>query len=93
MLRHEQARLNPSWSDQFWRGEKMTEASELTISVPEAGRRYFNMSRGTAYVDIPTIKIGRLLRVPVRALERMLDRASEGDVEVIAQLQRENANT
>jgi hypothetical protein len=27
--------------------------------------------------QIPTIKIGRLLRVPVRALERMLDRASE----------------
>jgi hypothetical protein len=27
--------------------------------------------------DIPVIKIGRLLRVPVRALELMLDRASE----------------
>jgi Helix-turn-helix domain len=57
--------------------------TELTISVPEAGRRYFDMSRGTAYEaahrgDIPTIKIGRLLRVPVRALERMLDRVGEG---------------
>jgi hypothetical protein len=54
--------------------------TELTISVPEAGRRYFDMSRGSAYEaahrgDIPTIKIGRLLRVPVRALERMLDNA------------------
>jgi hypothetical protein len=42
----------------------MAETAELTISVPEAGRRYFNMSRGTAYEaahrgDIPTIKIGR----------------------------------
>jgi hypothetical protein len=50
----------------------------LTISVPEAGRRYFNLSRNAAYAaagrgDIPTIRIGRLLRVPVRALERMLD--------------------
>jgi hypothetical protein len=50
----------------------------LTISVPEAGSRYFNLSRNAAYAaagrgDIPTIRIGRLLRVPVRALERMLD--------------------
>jgi hypothetical protein len=27
--------------------------------------------------DIPTIKIGRLLRVPVRAPKKMLDRADE----------------
>jgi hypothetical protein len=56
--------------------------TELTISVPEAGRRYFDMGRGASYEaahrgDIPTIRIGRLLRVPVRALERMLDRVSE----------------
>jgi hypothetical protein len=49
-----------------------------TISVPEAGRRYFDLCRGASYEaakrgDIPTIRIGRLLRVPVRALERMLD--------------------
>jgi excisionase family DNA binding protein len=54
----------------------------LTISVPEAGAKYFNLSRNAAYAaaergDIPTIKIGRLLRVPVRALEAMLDHASE----------------
>jgi excisionase family DNA binding protein len=59
----------------------MTAETEKTISVPEAGRRYFNMSRGTAYEaahrgDIPTIRIGKLLRVPVRALEKMLDAAS-----------------
>jgi hypothetical protein len=50
----------------------------LTISVPEAGRKYFDLSRHGSYAaaergDIPTIRIGRLLRVPVRALERMLD--------------------
>jgi hypothetical protein len=51
---------------------------ELTISVPEAGRRYFGLCRNSAYAaaergDIPTIKIGRLLKVPVRALEKMLE--------------------
>jgi helix-turn-helix protein len=56
--------------------------TELTISVEEAGRRFFGLSRNGSYAaaargEIPTIKIGRLLRVPVRALERMLDRAGE----------------
>jgi hypothetical protein len=50
----------------------------LTISVPEAGRRYFGLSRNSSYLaaargELPTVRIGRLLRVPVRALERMLD--------------------
>ena len=58
----------------------MAEESPLTISVPEAGRKYFGLSRDGSYDaadrgEIPTIKIGRLLRVPVRALEAMLDRA------------------
>jgi hypothetical protein len=53
-----------------------------TISVPEAGERYFGLCRNAAYDaaargEIPTIRIGRLLRVPVRALERMLERAGE----------------
>jgi hypothetical protein len=56
------------------------EAVPLTISVPEAGKRYFGLSRNGSYDaaergEIPTIRIGRLLRVPVRALEKMLDRA------------------
>jgi hypothetical protein len=60
----------------------MSNDTPITISVPEAGKRYFGLCRNAAYDaaargDIPTIKIGRLLRVPVRALERMLERASE----------------
>jgi hypothetical protein len=60
----------------------MKDETPITISVPEAGQRYFGLSRNAAYEaaargDIPTIRIGRLLRVPVRALERMLERASE----------------
>ena len=50
----------------------------LTLSVPEAGKRYFGLSRGASYEaahrgELPTIRIGRLIRVPVRALEKMLD--------------------
>lgn len=49
-----------------------------TISVPEAGKQYFGLSRNGSYAaaergEIPTIKIGRLLKVPVAALEQMLE--------------------
>jgi hypothetical protein len=60
----------------------MTDEQPLTLSVPEAGKRYFGLSRNGSYDaatrgEIPTIRIGKLLRVPVRALEQMLDRASK----------------
>jgi excisionase family DNA binding protein len=54
--------------------------NDVTISVPEAGRRYFGLSRNAAYDaaargELPVIRIGRLLRVPVRALDAMLEEA------------------
>ena len=60
----------------------MDETTPLTMSVPDAGKRYFGLSRNAAYDaaargDIPTIRIGRLLRVPVRALEAMLNEAGQ----------------
>jgi hypothetical protein len=51
-----------------------------TLSVPEAGRTYFDLGRNASYEaarrgEIPTIRIGRLLRVPVVSLERILTEA------------------
>jgi hypothetical protein len=51
-----------------------------TLSVPEAGRQYFDLGRDASYNaakrgEIPTVRIGRTLRVPVVALERMLAEA------------------
>ena len=53
-----------------------------TMSVPEAGELYFGLSRNASYAaatrgEIPTIKIGKLLKVPVRALEEMLNAVSK----------------
>jgi Helix-turn-helix domain len=49
-----------------------------TLDVPEAGRRYFGLSRGGSYDaakrgDLPVVRIGRRLRVPIVALERMMN--------------------
>ena len=52
-----------------------------TMSVPAAGKKYFDLGRNAAYAaaqrgDIPTVRVGRLLRVPIRAIERMLEAAA-----------------
>jgi Helix-turn-helix domain len=53
-----------------------------TLSVPEAGWKYFRLSRNGSYEaakrgEIPVIKIGSRLRVPIVALERMLAKVGE----------------
>jgi len=50
------------------------EAPVKTLGVPEAGAKYFQLSRNGSYAaakrgDLPVIRIGRLLRVPVAAVE------------------------
>tara|TARA_Y100001934_G_C12218575_1_gene709621 strand:- start:127 stop:423 length:297 start_codon:yes stop_codon:yes gene_type:complete len=49
--------------------------------VPEAGSQYFGISRSSAYQaahrgEIPTIRIGKLLRVPVAALDAIFEEAT-----------------
>jgi hypothetical protein len=60
--------------------QKSDEQSK-TLTVPDAGRIYFGLGRNASYEaakrgDLPTIKVGRLLRVPVAAMERRLEQAS-----------------
>jgi hypothetical protein len=59
-------------------------STKFTITVPEAGRRYFGLSRNGSYSaakrgEIPTIRIGERLYVPIKAVERMLDQAGLAD--------------
>lgn len=58
-----------------------TQEQPKVLSVPEAGRRYFGLSRNPSYAaaargEIPVIRIGGRLFVPVVALERMLEQAT-----------------
>jgi hypothetical protein len=58
----------------------VSETGSKTLSVPEAGLIYFDLKRNASYAaaargEIPTIKIGSRLRVPVPALDRMLEQA------------------
>jgi hypothetical protein len=51
-----------------------------TLSVPEAGRLYFNLGKNGSYDAarkglLPVIKIGSRKRVPIVALERMMTEA------------------
>lgn len=50
---------------------------DATLSVPEAGSKYFGLSRNGSYNaaargDIPTIRIGKKIRVPVFQVEQLI---------------------
>ena len=53
-----------------------------TLSIPEAGRLYFDLAPGAAYRaalagDLPTVQVGKRRRVSVIALERKLEAAGK----------------
>jgi excisionase family DNA binding protein len=57
----------------------LTTDRPLTCSVPEAGRM-LGLGRCSAYEaarkgELPVIRIGKLLRVPITAIERMVEQA------------------
>jgi hypothetical protein len=65
--------------------EEPKAASEgpYTIDIPTAGRVFLGIGRCASYAaakrgEIPTIRVGRLKRVPVAAMRRMLERVGEG---------------
>jgi hypothetical protein len=62
------------------RTRSVSETGSKTLSVPEAGLIYFDLGRNASYAaaargEIPTIKIGSRLRVPVVLLDQMLAEA------------------
>jgi excisionase family DNA binding protein len=66
----------PKESRDYSLGRSGMKTKPLTISVPEAGRR-LGIGRNAAYEaahrgELPVVRFGRLLRVPLPALDRML---------------------
>jgi excisionase family DNA binding protein len=54
------------------------------MSVPQAGERYLGIGRNASYAaaeagTIPTIRVGRLLRVPIAAMDRMMQEAGKDE--------------
>lgn len=69
-----------------------------TLSVPEAGWKYFGLSKQGSYDaadrgDIPTIRIGKKLRrVPIHAMERTVERLlGEAEKERLAEAGKREA--
>ena len=57
-----------------------TRTDRIDNAVSAAGKKYYGLGRDGSYRaarrgDIPTVKVGRLLRVPVAAMERKLEQA------------------
>ena len=65
---------------------KAPPSSEYVLTVPEAGARYFGIGRSASYGaanrgEIPTMRIGRRLFVPIEQLERMISPTTQ-DTEI-----------
>ena len=63
----------------------MTDTTPKTMSVPEAGRIYLGVGRDASYQaarkgQIPVIWVGKLMRVPIAAMERLMQYPPETQV-------------
>ena len=79
-LIHAQSAWRAMMSDGVLDRASLMQGSRLTLTVPEAGC-VLGVGRNAAYQaartgDIPTIRIGKRILVPVAALERMLEQPS-----------------
>jgi excisionase family DNA binding protein len=77
MLGNNDHHPGPSNNDRHGDRNPASTDQRLTISVEEAGQ-LLGISRGLAYLlvnrgDIPSIRLGRRIVVPRRALHRLLD--------------------
>ena len=66
--------------------KEVRKAQALTMSIPDAGRIYLGLSKNSSYQAaedgvIPFVKVGGKMRVPVRAMERLLDKAEPAAAE------------
>lgn len=57
----------------------MSDDKPKTLSIPDAGRIYYGLSRNGSYDaaergDIPYVMVGRLKRVPTHLMDRKLDK-------------------
>jgi hypothetical protein len=68
-----------------------------TMSIPDAGKRYFGLSKNGSYDaadrgEIPFVRVGRLRLVPIKMLEKQIEEAARknvADAKVAAQKRRE----
>jgi hypothetical protein len=57
-----------------------------TMSVPQAGKKYFGLARNASYEaarrgEIPTVRIGSRLFAIVAKLDRMVGQARDGETD------------
>ena len=60
----------------------MEDEGPKTLSVPQAGKRYFDLGKNASYEaarrgDIPTIRVGGKLRAIVAVLDRLVGDAPD----------------
>ena len=61
----------------------------FVMTIPAAGRKFFGVGRSASYEaarrgEIPTVRIGRKLLVPIAAIERMLAEAGARGAPLLA---------